>query len=183
MKRKLDLIDRKIILELDTNARSSFSEIGKKLKISKNNVQYRVKKLVEDKVIKKFVSQFSLGTLGLFLGKLYIQLTGLSKETEEELHKYLINDERIVWVARSEGRWDLMIGAYVESIPQFNDIRMNFFKKYEKYISSYDIIFLVEGYTSQRTYLFDKKTPSKKVEKYIGLKKIELDKKDKRFFI
>ena len=72
--RKLDLIDRKILLELDTNARASFSQIGKKLRIGKNNVQYRVKRLLEDGVIKKFVTQFSLGILGLFLGKIFLQL-------------------------------------------------------------------------------------------------------------
>src|SRR3989344_9132817 len=73
-----------------------------------------------------------------------------------------------------------MIGMYVENIKQFNQIKKDFFKKYEKFIPSYDIIFLVEGYTSQRTYLLDKKSPSKIVEKFIGEKKYELDTKDKK---
>mgnify|MGYP001567171561 FL=1 len=70
MVRNLDKIDRKILLELDTKARSSFNEIAKKLGIGKNNVQYRVKRLMEDGIIKKFVTQFSLGKLGLFLEKI-----------------------------------------------------------------------------------------------------------------
>src|SRR3989344_9155997 len=114
--RKLDLIDRKIILELDTNARAPFSEIGKKLGIGKNNVQYRVKKLIGDGIIKKFVTQFSLGTLGLFLGKFYLQLSGFGKDKENEMYLYLIKDKRISWIAKCEGRWDLMIGCYVESM-------------------------------------------------------------------
>ena len=178
--RKLDLIDRKIILELDTNARATFSEIGKKLGTGKNNVQYRVKRLLEDGVIKKFVTQFSLGTLGLFLGKFYLQLSGLGKDKENELYDYLLKDKRISWVAKSEGRWDLMIGCYVESLQQLNNIKQDFFKKYEKYITSYDVLFLVEGHTSQRTYLLNKKTIPKKVERFIGKEKIELDNKDKQ---
>ena len=178
--RKLDLTDRKIILELDTNARATFSEIGKKLRIGKNNVQYRVKRLLEDGVIKKFVTQFSLGTLGLSLGKFYFQLSGFDKEKEIEMHSYLMNDKRISWVAKCEGRWDLMIGSYVENLQQLNEIKQDFFKIYEKYITSYDVVFLVEGHTSQRMYLLNKKSSPKKIEKFIGKEKAELDNKDKQ---
>ena len=178
--RKLDLIDKKIILELDTNARASFSEIGKKLGIGKNNVQYRVKRLLEDGIIKKFVTQFSLGTLGIFLGKFYIQLSGFEKEKEKEIYDYLMKDKRISWIAKCEGRWDLMIGAYVESLKQLNSIKQDFFKRYEKYITSYEVVFLVEGHTSQRTYLLNKKSIPQKIKMFIGAQKIELDEKDKK---
>src|SRR3989338_7214010 len=143
--RKLDLVDKKIILELDTNARATFSEVGKKLGIGKNNVQYRVKRLLEEGVIKKFVTQFSLGTLGLFLGKFYLQLSGFGKEKEEEMYNYITKDKRISWIAKCEGRWDLMIGCYVQNMQQLNNIKQDFFKKYEKFITSYDVVFLVEG--------------------------------------
>src|SRR3989338_10487289 len=172
--RKLDQIDRKVILELDTNARATFKEIGKKLGIGKNNVQYRVKRLLEDGVIKKFVTQFSLGTLGLFLGKFYLQLSGFEKEKETEMYDYLIKDKRISWIAKCEGRWDLMIGCYVESMNQLSEIKQEFFKKFEKYITSYDVVFLVEGYTSQRTYLLNRKSTPTKIEKFIGAQTIEL---------
>jgi len=178
--RKFDLIDKKIILELNTNPRATFSEIGKKLGIGKNNVQYRVKRLLEDGVIKKFVTQFSLGTLGLFLGKFYLQLSGFGKEKESEIYAYLINDKRISWIAKCEGRWDLMIGCYVETLSQLNQIKQDFFKKFEKYITSYDVVFLVEGHTSQRTYLLNKKTIPKKIERFIGKEKITLDEKDRQ---
>ena len=178
--RKLDLVDRKIILELDTNARATFSEIGKKLGIGKNNVQYRVRRLLEDSVIKKFVTQFSLGTLGLFLGKFYLQLSGFGKGKEKEIYDYLMKDKRVSWIARCEGRWDLLLGCYVESLNQLNEIKQDFFKKYEKYISSYDVVFAVEAHTSQRTYLLNKKTIPEKVEKFIGKEKVELDNKDKQ---
>ncbi|MFH1072870.1 MAG: Lrp/AsnC family transcriptional regulator [Nanoarchaeota archaeon] len=180
MARKLDLIDRKILLELDTNARASFAEVAKATGIGKNNVQYRVKRLIEDGVIKKFVTQFSLGTLGLFLGKIYMQLAGLDSGKEKELYAYLLNNKRISWVAQCEGSYDLMIGSYVENIRQFNEVKTEFFQKFEKYITAYDIVFLVEGYTSQRTYLLEKKAVPEKIGKFIGKEKIALDEQDKK---
>lgn len=116
----------------------------------------------------------------MFLGKFYLQLSGFRKEIENEMDNHLLSDKRISWVAKCEGRWDLMIGVYVESLNQLDAIKKDFFKKYEKYITAYDIVFLVEGYTSQRTYLLNKKSTPQKIEKFIGAQKVELDKKDKQ---
>lgn len=172
---KLDLIDRKILLELDTNARESFSIIGKKMGIGKNNVQYRVNKLIKDGVIKKFVVQPSLAKLGLILGKIYFQLSGLSEKEEEDLNKYLMSNEKVSWVAKCEGRWDLMIGSYVKNLTEFVEVKKDFFIKYGSFVADYSIIFLTEGHTSQRTYLLNKKMSiPKKIKKFMGKKSIQL---------
>jgi len=177
---KLDKIDKKILLELDTNARKSFSLIGKNIGIGKNNVQYRVNRLVKLGIIKKFVVQLSLARLGLFLGKIFLQLSGYTKDEEKKIYEYLLKDKRVSWIAKCEGRWDLMIGAYAKDINQFLEIKKNLLKKFERYVASYDIIFLGEGHTSQRTYLLEKKEPSKKVKKFMGKSEEEISKLDKK---
>lgn len=169
----LDEVDRKILFELDIDARASFSQIGKKLKIGKNNVQYRVKKLVQDGVIKKFVVQPSIAKLGFFLGKIYIQLAGCTNKERAEIFQYLADDRQICWVASGEGRWDLLFGAYVRSISHFAGIKDGFFKRFEKFVTSYDVVFLVEGYTSQRGYLINRKSVFKqKVPDFMGEPKV-----------
>ncbi|MBI4174269.1 MAG: Lrp/AsnC family transcriptional regulator [Candidatus Aenigmarchaeota archaeon] len=176
---KLDLTDRKILMEIDTGSRASFSKTGRRLGIGKNNVQYRVSKLVEDGVIKKFVTQVSLAKFGLSLAKIYFQLSGYDEKTEAELCKYLLNDKRISWVAKCEGRWDLMIGTYVENILQFLEVKDDFFEKFGRHVTGYDVVFLTEGYTSQRTYLINKKSYySKKVERFMGSGRIKFKKQD-----
>ena len=52
-----DKIDDKIIGFLRDDARESFVEIGKKLKLSESAVRRRVKNLVDNKVIEKFTVQ------------------------------------------------------------------------------------------------------------------------------
>ena len=42
---KLDLKDRKILYHLDIDSRQSFSQLGKKVGLSKDLIAYRVKKL------------------------------------------------------------------------------------------------------------------------------------------
>ena len=171
----LDKIDRKILLELDTNARESFSKIGQRLGTGKNNVQYHVNQLVKEGIIKKFVVQYSLAKLGLFLGKIYLQLSGLSKEEENQLYAYLQKEKRISWVAKCEGRWDLMWGSYVEDMNQFIQIKKDFFNHFEKWVTNYDVIFLAEGHTSPRTYLLEKKSiSSKKIHRFMDQGKVEI---------
>ena len=60
----LDLKDRKILYELDKNSRQSFADIAKKVRLSKEVVQYRVKRLQDEGYINYFsptlvVIQFS----------------------------------------------------------------------------------------------------------------------------
>ena len=44
---KIDLKDRKILHELDINARQTLSQIGKNVRLPKSVVAYRIKKLEE----------------------------------------------------------------------------------------------------------------------------------------
>ena len=48
---KLDLKDRKILYELDMNSRKSNTEIAKKVGLSKQVVGFRIKKLIDEKIV------------------------------------------------------------------------------------------------------------------------------------
>jgi Lrp/AsnC family transcriptional regulator, leucine-responsive regulatory protein len=175
MSLKLDRLDRKILLALDTDARVSFSQIGKRVRASKNTVQYRVKRLLGNGVIKKFVTQYALGALGLFSGKIYVRIAGQSKETEREMYAWLVANKHIGWVARTEGRWDLMLAAMVEDLEHFNAIKEEFLKRYGSHVVSYDILFLVQAATSQRTYLLPDSRRSPPVQGFGVAKQVALD--------
>ena len=50
----LDLKDRKILYELDFNARQTDSEIAKKVKLSREVVNYRISRLQKNGIIRNF---------------------------------------------------------------------------------------------------------------------------------
>ena len=70
---KIDLKDRKILYELDTNSRQSYHEIAKKVGLSKDSIIYRIKKLQEQGVIKKFHTIYDVGKLGFISFRLYLK--------------------------------------------------------------------------------------------------------------
>jgi len=65
----LDEIDEKILKILEENSRSSYVDIGKKLRLSEGAVRRRVQNLVKEGVIKKFTIQreFTRGTKAIVL--------------------------------------------------------------------------------------------------------------------
>ena len=84
----LEIKDRKILAELEQNSRQSFSEIAKKLRTSKEVINYRVKKLVNDGIITRFFTEINLHQLGLQVYKIYFQFQNVTDAREEEMYQY-----------------------------------------------------------------------------------------------
>ena len=61
---KLDYFDRRTLFELDKNARISGTSIGKKIRKSKQFVDYRIKKLEENKILKGYITVIDYSKLG-----------------------------------------------------------------------------------------------------------------------
>ena len=60
----LDLKDRKILYELDINARQTDKEIAKKVGLSREAVRYRIDKLLKDGYINYFITILNSMKLG-----------------------------------------------------------------------------------------------------------------------
>lgn len=176
----IDNIDLKILSAIDTNARATYSELSKQLKISKSKVQYRLTNLINQGIIKKFVTQPSLNKLGFFLSKFYLVLSGMNLTERENLVRSLCEEEDISWVAKTKGQWDLMIGVFVRNSKELLEVKKKILLKYGNKIESIDLTLLGEGHTSPRQYLFKTKK-SRVVKEYSGelVPGVELKKDEK----
>lgn len=133
--KELDLKDKKILYQLDINCRQTNSEIGKKVRLSKQVVDYRIKKLYKDKYITRFATVIDTYKLGLFKHKLYISLENANKETINDMIAYLKNDKKTEWIATCSGKWDIIAGFIVKDIYEFNEALREFDEKYSRYVS------------------------------------------------
>ena len=166
--------------ELDKNARLSYKEIASKIKSKKDVVAYRFNKLLENKVIKKFVTVFALGNVQIFNYKIYFQFQGLTMEAEDGMIQDFLDDPQIIWIAKCEGRWDLMISHYATNIREFAKIKNSIFEKYGRYVSDYSILINEEAFIFPRDYLVATKSTERKFHLYIGeYQNLELSSKEK----
>src|SRR3989338_3581771 len=77
---KLDAKDRKILLELDTDATQSLKAIAKKLHTSKEVVSYRIKQMEKEGIISNYIAVLHFAKLGLTYYRLYLKYSHISPE-------------------------------------------------------------------------------------------------------
>lgn len=129
-----DVKDFKILAELDVNARQSNNQIGKKVRLSKEVVKYRIDKLIENRVIIRFHTVINYFKLGIVKFKLYLRITNVNKDKIEEIGQYFYKNPKTEWVAYTTGRWDFIIGFLVRNVNEFDDEVQEILNKYSQFI-------------------------------------------------
>lgn len=158
----MDKTDRKILYALDTNCRQSNAKIAKQLKISKDIVNYRIKKLEEKSIIEGYRTVINTCKLGYWTFRIYLKLQNTTKEIEQKITHDLKNDNDIWWLGRNSGWNDIVFAFWTKSHRKFYNFWISFLKKYRRYIQEEKVSTFVEYVLFRRTYLLgkgdDKKT-------------------------
>ena len=165
---KLDVKDRKILYELDTNSRQSNSEIAKKVGLSKQVVGFRIKRLIKEKMITCFYTVIDISKLGFAIHKNFLRLQNLDKGREKALIDFLVNHPNIVWVASCDGKFDLAFGAWAKDITFLDRTITELNKKFGEYIAERQIATIIRGEYFIRDYLINKEKPSEYRESFFG---------------
>ena len=130
----LDKINRKILHELDLNARLDVSKIAKICRISRIVVEYRIKKMLDFGLIRSFSTFSDPAKFGLTSWKVYIKFQNLTKESESEIIEFLRKQRNIWWIAKCRGKFDLLYSALAESFYEFNLLLEEFHSRFGEYI-------------------------------------------------
>lgn len=131
---KLDSKDLKILIELDKNARQSNNQIGKKVRLSKEVVKYRIDNLIEKGVILRFHTVINYFKLGIMKFKLYLRLTDINKEKIDSIGESFVKNKKTEWVVNTTGKWDFIVGFLVDNVNEFDDELQIVLNKFSKYI-------------------------------------------------
>ena len=174
----MNRIDKKILFELDKNSRQPITILSRKLRLNRNTVEYRIDHLVEDGVIKQFVTLFNPLAFNNQLYKIYLQLQNLDKTKEKEIVTYL-QSLPLYWLAKSYGKWDFMVGVRANSPNEFNKIKLEILSKLEEHIVNKNITLMVNAPFFDRDYLVNNKTHSR-MRHFLPDVHIIVDDKDKQ---
>lgn len=148
--------DRKIILELDSDARQSNSQIAKKIGMNKQVVNYRLNKLINDGVIKNFRTIINAEMLGFNYHDIFIKRQNFSKKREEEFIDYIKKCDFVSWFIESSGQYDYVLAVFSKNLIQFNNYLSEILAKFEDYIADYEILTIIEAYKLEYKYLTDR---------------------------
>lgn len=174
----MDKTDRKILKELDRDSRQSLSEIGRRVRLSKEVVQYRVKKLVDDGVIKNFTTVIDSTKLGYILFRCLVRCQNLTAQKEKEIIKFL--EPRVGWVVNVRGNWDFNIAIWTKNVYRFMEFWTEFYLKFSDVIVDYKNNPIPHMWIYQRNWLL----PDEKSEGLFDLwgseSQIEVDEIDRK---
>ncbi len=153
----LDQKDRRILYELDKNARISYAQIGKKVGLSTEVAHYRVKKLEERGIITQYQTAVNYAQLGLIHFKLCLKFNGISIETEESLYSAIKQISQVIWIAKCQGDWDCIISCTVSNILELDRTKDIIISIASQYISEKSVSILSGLESFPRRYLLGKK--------------------------
>jgi DNA-binding Lrp family transcriptional regulator len=157
MEKSLDNKDRRIIYELDKNARVSFPALAKKIGMNQETVKYRVKKLIKRGFIKKFLAVIDSSKLDQSHHKIYLRLQNVSEKQETELIQFLQSNDSVDWVVRTDGEFDLAFCVITKTPHELDVILTDFEKKFGQFVGKREMITTLRGDYLLRSYLIGKK--------------------------
>jgi Lrp/AsnC family leucine-responsive transcriptional regulator len=175
---KLDLKDRKLLYELETDCRQSFSEIGKKIKLSKNSVAYRIANLEKEGILKYFRTVVDAGKLGYMTLNLYINLQNTTPKIEEEIIDFLKKKEIVTWLVSIDGYYNIGATLQAKSIKEVNELWAEMTKKYINYFSDRLMTITVKTSYYSKTYLINAKQSKNEIFLVTEPEEAELDNTD-----
>lgn len=146
-KEKLDAKDKKILEQLQKNARQLISEIAKKTGLPRDVVQYRIKKLEENKVIRAYHAFLNPSKLGYPL-YVYVgfSLYNITLEDEEKFLAFLKNHKNVIYLAKNSGKWDFSIGVCAKDYKEFDEIIKEIRRKFSKIIKEFETMPVIQEY-------------------------------------
>lgn len=144
---KFDKYDKLLLKELDSDARKSFAELAGKVKLSRDAIRNRIKKLIDNKVILAFKPILNPPKMGYStINYVFISLYNPSEEQEKRLINFLQDHKNVTYVAELIGKWDYIIDVMAGNPGEFDKVLKEIRQKFPDLIKDYEVFGVLQEY-------------------------------------
>jgi len=150
---KIDLKDRKILRELDMNARMGVKELAKRVGLSRQVVQYRLERMKKEGLLLGAFTIFDSAVVGQRWFRIILQLNKITKIEKREFVEHLKNHPHVFWAGEVGGNWDFIVNFIVEDQFSFNRIFEKFLEEWGKFVQRYEVLTYINVTDQARQYL------------------------------
>ena len=151
--KELDKKDKQILFELDRDSRQSVNDIARKTKLSRDVVRYRINQLEKEDYIKGYIALIDFTKLGYQIVRLYLKLQNTTLQIEEEMMKFLLNEDSVIIAYRTDGNYELAIGFLVKDFRDYQKTYDALLTKYRHYIVEKNFSIFSDYLQYYRNYL------------------------------
>ena len=139
-KNNIDLLDRKLLYELDLNSRATYKELAKKLRIAKETARFRMNRLIKEGYIKNFITTMNTSYLNRFYYKLFYKFHKTNTKIDAEIVSFIKNFRSIAYFASTEGKYDLTFLILAKDMRDLYKFVIPFKEKFGDYILEQEIL-------------------------------------------
>ena len=140
--------------ELDLNARASAAEIAKKVRRSKETVNFRINRLIDEEYICYFYTVYNTSKLGWYHHKVYLKFKNITPEKEKELFEYLLAQPRLSYLASVEGYYDGIFLIMARDSQDMVESLHPFLAKFGDYIQQKDLVTFLATHRLNNRFLY-----------------------------
>ena len=145
----VDEADKLILFELLQDCRQPLSKIAKTVKLSQQRVHYRIKKLEEQGIIKKYTINLNYPKLGYSRHSLYLDLRSIDANEVDKYLKHIttINEVSCCYMLHDVSEWKMYISVWTKTIERYDEIQTKIISKFHKHIKNYLSFQSIRSYT------------------------------------
>ncbi len=144
---KLDKKDKKILEALDQDARLSIADISRRVGIQRDSVFYRINRMKKLKVIRFFHTVLNPSLLGVSIySYVSFSLHNITPHKEKELISYLKSNPQFVYIAKTIGKWDLIVNIAAKDLKHFDEVLSTIRTKFSEIIKDYETSSIIQEY-------------------------------------
>jgi DNA-binding Lrp family transcriptional regulator len=152
----LNLKDRKILYQLDLNCRQSNTQIGKKVGLSRQVVDYRINKMENKGIIQNYITVINSYLLGFDAYRYYIKLQNATNKLRDEIGNYIAKYKNTWVCTNAKSIYDLGIVIWVKDIQEFYNFWDDVNNKYGDYFSEKIFSVYIKAHCYPHSYLLGK---------------------------
>ena len=143
---ELDETDTTILKAISTNARIPIIDLAEKTNLTRDIINYRLKKLTKEGIINQYRCYLNLQNLNINHYKIILRTKNLNQETEEQFKEYISKHKKATQFLKLIGSWDLEIEFETENEDELYTILQDLRNKFSNIIRDFDIIRITKTY-------------------------------------
>lgn len=137
--------EKKILKELDLDARQSASAIGNKLKMSKQVVNYHIQNMIKKGFIKEFITYIDTNQLGYTFYNVLIKLKYITKENKKKIVDRLKEIPNVVWLSSFRGEWQMIVSTLAKHVGEFSMVLDEILTSLKGHLLDYNFFIVISA--------------------------------------
>lgn len=180
----MDELDRKLLYEISENADEPRNKIAKRLRCSREVVDYRLKKLQKDGIITGYQARINISNF-IYGGYIFlVQSSGLNSKSEEKVMNKLKANKKVHYMGKLGGEYDFIVGFTIKKLSELSETINEINSAFGKNKSNQTLLTMVQENKDSFKTIFSKNDELNGIVSMPSIEeKLKIDEIDKKILI